>query len=135
MIGPEAAQAAGEAVRHGGQGSMTWIGLGILIVSNLGIWLDKLVQMSRNRAAKEEAEAREAEAKAKTLGGKGNNGHAQYVVPHSNMLERHETEIRTLMGTTAKFERENREDHQKIFGKLDDLKDLILRNQRPPAGA
>lgn len=128
MIGPETAQLAETATQN--NQVVTLIGLAVLIVSNIGIWLDHFVQIAKNKASQQEAEAREAEAKAKTLGGKGNNGHAQYIVPHSNMLERHETEIRTLVGTTAKFERENREDHHKIFGKLDDLKDLIVDKKR-----
>ncbi len=48
----EAGQAAAEAAKQGGQGTATVIGLALLVVSNVGIWLDKFVQMSRNKAAR-----------------------------------------------------------------------------------
>jgi hypothetical protein len=127
---PVLEQAAQEAAKQGGQGPATVIGLGLLIVSNVGIWLDKLVQMSKNRTARKEAEAREAEAKV--LAGKSSpvanstNGHAQYVLPHSIMLERHDGEIKALRESSAKFERENREDHGKMFTQIGDVKDLII---------
>jgi len=131
----EAGQAAVEAAKQGGQGTATIIGLVILIVSNVGIWLDKFVQMSRNKAARQEAEAREAEAKAAAAAGKpGTNGHAQYILPHSLTLERHEGEIKALRDSSSKLERENREDHGKIFTKLDELKTIVLTGEAPPGG-
>jgi len=132
----EAAQAAGDAVKQGGQGTATLIGLIVLVVSNVGIWLDKFVQMSRNKVSMKEARAREAEAKAAAAAGKpGANGHAQYVLPHSIMLERHDGEIKALRESSAKFERENREDHGKMFTKIDELKTIVLTGEAPPGGA
>lgn len=134
MIGLETAQLAHDTATQGNQ-VVTLIGLAVLVVSNIGIWLDRFVQISKNKAAQREAGAREAEAKAAAATGKASpGGCGDYVMAHSLMLERHDGEIKTLTSSTGRIERENREDHQKIFGKLDGLKDLIVKH-RPMTGA
>lgn len=132
----EAAQVAAEVAKQGGGASpMTVIGLGFLVVSNIGLWLDRVVQISRARADREQAEAAEAEAKALVAANaskpavNGNNGaalHEKYVLPHSLMLQDHANEIKAMVGRFDKFEKRNEEDHGKLFGKLDDIKDLII---------
>ncbi len=145
MIAEVVQAAAQEAAKTSGSSTATAIGLGILIVSNVGIWLDKIIggrlQVAKERRAAEEAEAREAEAKAAEAkaaadaqpkaGGNGNGKaaldlHEKYVLPHSLALERHNLEIAALQEFTKKVEKENREDHGKIFKQLGDIKDLII---------
>ena len=100
-------------------------------ISNLGVMIKILVDLrAKNGSAQTPA------LPATDTAGKGNgkgNGHPDVVVAHTGMLEAHKAEIEGLKTATSKFERDNREDHQKIFGKLDDLKDLIIERQ-PGAG-
>jgi hypothetical protein len=153
MLPPEileaAAQVADTAARTKPVETLTILGLLFLVVSQSGVWLEKLLANSRARAERKRAEADEAEAKlaaarlaASSPAGAGNPGnakpgngsgseHKDFILPHALALERHEGEIRTLKGTTEKLERENREDHGKIFQKLDDLKDLLTTGDDP----
>lgn len=127
----ETAQAAVDAAKQSGVGTETLIGLAILIVSNIGLWLDKFVQMSRNRAEREQAEADEAEAKAAAAVAKPANGngaaiHEKYVLPHSLELQRHDGELKAIVERFNQFEKRNVADHDKIFDKLDDIRDLVV---------
>jgi len=145
MIGPEAVQAATETAKQAGPSSATAIGIAILVVGQIGIWLDKAVAYAKVRAERKRAEADVVEAKnVATLAAKPGNydaralidgKHHDFIMPHSLTLERHEGEIKNLQGTYDKLERENREDHGKIFTKLDDLKDLLVEELGSSHGA
>lgn len=140
MIGPEAVQAATETARQAGPSSATAIGVAILVVGQIGIWLDKAVAYAKARAERKRAEADVVEAKniatlAANPSPRDGGKHADFILPHSLALERHEGEIKSLQGTFVKLERENREDHGKIFTKLDDLKDLLVEELGPSHGA
>lgn len=145
MIAEVVQAAAQEVAKTSGSSTATAIGLGILIVSNVGIWLDKIIggrlQVAKERRAAEEAEAREAEAKAAEAkaaadaqpkaGGNGNGKaaldlHEKYVLPHSLELQHLGDEVKAINTRFDKFEEQNREDHGKMFDRLDDIKDLVI---------
>lgn len=144
MLPPEALEAAAQAAQEAAkpQNTYTAVGLLFLIVSQAGLWLDKILNYARARADRKKAEAEKEEAKlaAARLAAlpspagppNGNNQelHRDFILPHSLALERHAGEISTLKASTAKLERENREDHGKIFTKLDELKDILIEEER-----
>ncbi len=124
----EAAQAASEVAKH--TSTETLIGIGFLIVSNVGLWLDRFVTISKNRAEQEKAEAQEAEAKAAASkvvpNGNGNGIHEKWVLPHSLKLQELDGRVITMEGSLKKFEKDNSDQHERIFDKLDDIKDLVV---------
>ena len=130
----EAAQAAAEVVKQHAASTETLIGLGLLIVSNVGLWLDRIVTISKNRAEQEKAEADEARSEAAAKPAQNGNGiHEKYVLPHSLKIQELEGRANTTDANFEKFERENRAQHETLFGKVDEVKDLILR-RLPRAG-
>lgn len=153
MLPPEildAAVQAGQAAARNPSSleGYTALGLLFLIVSQAGIWLDKLLAYARARADRKKAEAEKEEAKLAAArlatapiptppppAGRPGNGsadaHKEFILPHSLAIERHTGEIATLKASTEKLERENREDHGKIFAKLDELKDILIEEERP----
>jgi hypothetical protein len=140
MLGPEAVQAAAETAKQAGPSSATAIGVAILVIGQIGIWLDKAVAYAKARAERKRAEADVVEAKniahlTTKPPAPGNGSHADFIMPHALALERHEGEIKNLQGTFVKLDHDNREDHGKIFTKLDDLKDLLVEELGPGHGA
>jgi hypothetical protein len=87
---------------------ITWIGIAGLVVSNIAIWIDKIAGTRRRN---------------------GKNGASRKLCEdHIEKLDEHGTAITTLKAnqenTDEKIDlwrKENREDHQLIFSKLDGL--------------
>lgn len=87
---------------------ITWIGIAALTVSNIGIWIDKI------------AGAR------KRNGRKGTNkklceDHTKKIDEHGTAISKLETHRENMDDKIDLWRKENREDHQSIFGKLDKL--------------
>ena len=78
-------------------------------VSNLGVMVKILINQSRSKS-----------------NGNGKTDHNTVIIPHSEKLKEHDGEIKNLGTRFDKLERENRDDHQKLFGKFDEVKDLII---------
>jgi hypothetical protein len=145
MLPPEALEIARQVAQEAPRSTnYTPLALLFLIVSQLGVWLDKLLTYARARADRKQAEADEAvatlaTARASTLApaapaGRPGNGssaeaHREFILPHSLALERHSGDIATLKAAAEKLERDNREDHGKIFTKLDELKDILIEEE------
>ncbi len=142
----DAAQAAADAGKSSASILLDAGVIGLMITNSFMLlkdWLRTRAERQKARDAADEAEAKALQAQAAALAsgkagqapGNGQaNGHQQYVVPHTAMLERHDAELKALKESSSRVERENREDHQKIFTKLDDLKDLIVERQPGEGG-
>lgn len=110
--------------------------IGLMVTNSFMLLRDALknrAERQKARAAADEAEAKALKAQADALlAGKAGqlpangNGHAQYVVPHTAMLERHDAELKAMDTQFKRFERDNREDHGKIFDGINEVKNLIL---------
>ncbi len=132
-----------QAVQEAGKSAASIVldaGVVGLVITNIFMlakqWLQGRQEREKAQAVAEEAEAKALQAQAQAMTGRtdsGNgklNGHQLYLLPHTAMLERHDAELKAVKESTARVERENREDHEKIFQKLDDLKDLIQEAAR-----
>jgi hypothetical protein len=135
----EAGQAAQEAAKSSASVILDASVIG-LVVTNSFLLIRDLVksrtERQKARDAADEAEAKALRAQADALAankagqtpgkGSGNGVHEKYVLPHSLTLERHEGEIKAINGRFEKFEKDNSDQHGKIFDKLDDIKDLVI---------
>ena len=102
-----------------------------LAIGNVTQWLNQIIQAAKERRAAEEAEAEEAQAKAEEA--KAKAAQAASLDPsqlgmlhaHETKLGQHDIEIAALKDSYRKYEKENREDHGKIFDKLEGIRTLI----------
>lgn len=134
LAGVAHAQAApaGQAApaSNGTQQATLYAVLGLAIMQVSG-WLKQYFDAQKERRACAEAEAEEAQAKAEeakaraeakaTQAASFEPSQVKQLQAHEVMLGRHEVRITSLEG----YSRENREDHGKIFDKLDGIKDDI----------
>lgn len=136
----EAAQAAQEVAKANPVLNAGVIGL---VITNATLlvrdYLKSRAEKQKARDAVDEAEAQALKAQAQALSEKGKSseggrdGHEKFFLDHALMLEGHEREIKALKEWAPKIERENREDHGKLFTGIGELKDLIIE-RLPRAG-
>lgn len=88
----------------------TWIGVAVLAVSNVGIWIDKIVSARRRKASC-------GNGKCKDIGEQ-----ALKIVRIEGKQEAMEKAQEGLQDGIKDLRKENREDHQEIFRRLDNIK-------------
>lgn len=94
-----------------------------MVVMQVSGWLKQVLDAQRERRAAAEAEAEEAKAEAKVY---LDPTQSAQLNSHETRLSGHDIEIAALKNSFAKYERENREDHSNMFGRLDKIKDLLI---------
>lgn len=109
-----------------------------LAVMQVSQWLKQLLDAQKERRAAAEAEAAEAEAKAEAkkaaLVASLDPAQLNMLHTHETRIGQHDVEIAALKDSYRKYEKENRDDHGKIFNKLDDIRDMIA-GRKPAGGA
>lgn len=126
MLGPETIQAAQEAIQQGGSGQAgTLIGLGALAVSSVALWL-RIVFVEGRKAKAEAEKASKEDARDQLLAGYPEGSVGAILHDHSKKLTTHDVEIKNICERIAESRRDNKEDHDKLFGKIDTLKDQIF---------
>jgi len=110
MLDPQTAQQAVETAKGAG-GAWSWPAVIVLLISSVGLWIDKVGTVIRARQARRKFELT-ATAMPQTQAPAAGNGK-----PNSLCLK-HVEDIAGLKENWKQFEtfrKENREDHQKIF--------------------
>lgn len=87
---------------------VTWIGIAALTISNVGIWIDKIV-VARRRNGKNGASKKLCE------------DHTKKIDDHGTAITKLEANQNNSDEKIDLWRKENREDHQLIFSKLDGL--------------
>ncbi len=115
---------------------ITWTAVGLAVVSSAGSWIKIIADARKARGgngASSSAAGGNVQVKiGGSVGGNGNgkdSGGQPMTVAEREMLQRHdreiagqEREIKSICDNLDKIHRENREDHGKIFDKLEELR-------------
>jgi hypothetical protein len=78
---------------------ITWAAVGMAAVSNMAVWL-KIIHDKKNNSK---------------------NANPKMCIDHEKRITKTEAEMKGLTDNLALIRSENREDHQKIFNKLEEL--------------
>lgn len=122
MLVLTAAQTASEAIQPSSPGQITtWIAVAVLTVSSIAGWL-RIIFIDGRRAKDEEQKAHD---KAQGVPPPG-NGLGTLLKDHGERLTKHDAEIKGLCERMAEIRADNISAHDKLFGKIDTLKDQIF---------
>ncbi len=119
----QAAQAVAEVAAKGKSSIVLDAGLLALLVSQATTWF-LILKKPKNQPAKDEEKAAPAD-KAPSVPSPG-NGLGSLLKEHGERLTRHDAEIKGLCDRMTEIRGENISAHDKLFGKIDTLKDQIF---------
>ncbi len=119
------AQVATEAVKSSGDPA-TWIAVAVLAVSSMAGWLKVIFIDGRKAKAEADRVARADEARDQAMAGYPDGTVGAILRDHAGQLTTHGVEIKNICERMAEIRTDNINAHDKLFGKIDTIKDQIF---------